>query len=207
MQEILNIIHKTIYQFFDAYEDDAPMSDKDKLLLEVNKAICNNLKAVEKQPCESIKEIPKDYKYDTETEDFLVYRHMYTGHEIHIEKPAPRYKLEQQSCEDCISRQAALNALEALEQDAPSAKHASAIFECEDTIKRLPPVTPARKRGKWIPVYSYDAYGGDYETWMAHGNPVAFHYCSNCKEQAYLDEEGKELLTHYCPDCGCFIGE
>lgn len=47
MKEILNIIHKTIYQFFDACEDDeeVPMSDKDKLLLEVNKAICNNLKA------------------------------------------------------------------------------------------------------------------------------------------------------------------
>lgn len=49
MKEILNIIHKTIYQFFDACEDDkeSPMSDKDKLLLEVNKAICNNLKALE----------------------------------------------------------------------------------------------------------------------------------------------------------------
>ena len=53
MKEILNIIHKTIYQFFDVCEDDkeVPMSDKDKLLLEVNKAICNNLKALEQQPC------------------------------------------------------------------------------------------------------------------------------------------------------------
>ena len=49
MNEILNIIHKTIYQFFDVCGDDeeVPMSDKDKLLLEVNKAICNNLKALE----------------------------------------------------------------------------------------------------------------------------------------------------------------
>ena len=49
MKEILNIIHKTIYQFFDVCEDDeeVPMSDKDKLLLEVNKAICNNLKTLE----------------------------------------------------------------------------------------------------------------------------------------------------------------
>lgn len=53
MKEILDIIHKTIYQFFDVCEDDeeVPMSDKDKLLLEVNKAICNNLKALEQQPC------------------------------------------------------------------------------------------------------------------------------------------------------------
>ena len=51
MNEILNTIHKTIYQFFDVCEDDeeVPMSDKDKLLLEVNKAICNNLKALEQE--------------------------------------------------------------------------------------------------------------------------------------------------------------
>lgn len=51
MNEILNIIHKTIYQFFDVCENDEEvhMSDKDKLLLTVNKAICNNLKALEQK--------------------------------------------------------------------------------------------------------------------------------------------------------------
>lgn len=46
MKEILDVIHKTIYQFFDVCgdEEEVPMSDKDKLLLKVNKAICNNLK-------------------------------------------------------------------------------------------------------------------------------------------------------------------
>lgn len=63
MQEILNIIHKTIYQFFDVCEDDeeVPMSDKDKLLLEVNKAICNNLKELDPKwiPCsERLPDIP-----------------------------------------------------------------------------------------------------------------------------------------------------
>lgn len=39
MKEILNVIHNTIYQFFDVCSDDeeVPMSDKDKLLLKVNK--------------------------------------------------------------------------------------------------------------------------------------------------------------------------
>ena len=51
MNEILDVIHKTIYQFFDVCGDDEeePLSDKDKLLLEVNKAICNNLKALEQE--------------------------------------------------------------------------------------------------------------------------------------------------------------
>ena len=53
MKEIIDIIHKTIYQFFDACEDgEEPLSDKDKLLLKVNKAICNNLKALDQEPCE-----------------------------------------------------------------------------------------------------------------------------------------------------------
>lgn len=65
-------------------------------------ALTMAIKALEKQPCETIKGIPKDYKYDTETKDFLVYRHMYTGHEIHIEKPVPRYRLEQTSILDKI---------------------------------------------------------------------------------------------------------
>lgn len=52
MKEILNVIHNTIYQFVCGDYKEVPMSDKDELLLEVNKAICNNLKALEQQPCE-----------------------------------------------------------------------------------------------------------------------------------------------------------
>jgi hypothetical protein len=56
MKEILDVIHKTIYQFFDVCEDneEVPMSDKDKLLLEINKAICNNIKALELESCNDI---------------------------------------------------------------------------------------------------------------------------------------------------------
>lgn len=46
MDEILGIIHSTIYDFMNESCDDeeSPLTDKDKLLLSVNKAICNNLK-------------------------------------------------------------------------------------------------------------------------------------------------------------------
>lgn len=59
-----------------------------------------------------------------------------------------------------------------------------------------------RKKGTWIPVDSYSAFGGDEATWMAHGNPIAFYYCSECKKQARAGEDGESLLTDYCPDCG-----
>lgn len=72
MKEILDIIHKTIYQFFDVCGDDGevPMSDKDKLLLEVNKAICNNLKVLEQEPIlDKIRAIVDDWKADTWTDN------------------------------------------------------------------------------------------------------------------------------------------
>lgn len=45
-EEVLKIIHETIYQYFDvcADEEETPISDKDKLLLEINKSICNKIK-------------------------------------------------------------------------------------------------------------------------------------------------------------------
>lgn len=36
-------------------------------------------------------DIPKDYTYDTETPEFYVYRHKYTGDEIHRSKNPPLY--------------------------------------------------------------------------------------------------------------------
>lgn len=45
-QSAIDMTHKIIYGFFDVTEDDSeePISEKDKLLLEVNKAICNGIK-------------------------------------------------------------------------------------------------------------------------------------------------------------------
>ena len=56
--------------------------------------------------------------------------------------------LEQQPCEDTISRQAAIDALTALEEPAPTARHLSAIYDCEDAIKALPSAQPEQR---WIP--------------------------------------------------------
>lgn len=75
-----------------------------------------------------------------------------------------------------------------------------------DTID-LAPTLEERKKGKWIPVDSFSAFGGDESMWMAHGNPVAFYYCSNCKEQAYAEEDGYSLITDFCPNCGAKMGE
>ena len=43
---VIDVVHKTIYGFLDVVADDSeePINEKDKLLLEVNKAICNAIK-------------------------------------------------------------------------------------------------------------------------------------------------------------------
>ena len=64
-------------------------------------------------------------------------------------QPVNIAKLQQtcnQIASDCISRQAALDAIKKLEKPAPTAQHLSAIFDCEDTIKALPSAQPG-----WIP--------------------------------------------------------
>lgn len=69
-----------------------------------------------------------------------------------------------------------------------------------------PSVQPERKTGHWIPVGSYEAFGGDYEAWMVRGNPIAYYYCSECKNQAYVNDIGEDILSDYCPDCGSYMG-
>lgn len=73
----------------------------------------------------------------------------------------------------------------------------------KDAVEALLLISSAdRPKGRWIAVDSFDAFGGDEATWMAHGNPIAFHYCSECGEHAYVDEFGEEILSNYCSDCG-----
>ena len=55
-QAAIGAVHKSIYDFFDICDDDeeSPMTYKDKLLLELNKAITNQIKAVvSAQPVEA----------------------------------------------------------------------------------------------------------------------------------------------------------
>lgn len=100
---------------------------------------------------------------------------------------------------DCISRQAAIDIFDDYNI---SVENGDLEAYCRDRKRlcELPPAQP--KRGRWIPVDAFTAFGGDEATWMANGNPTAFHYCSVCKGQAYAGEDGESLLTDFCPNCG-----
>lgn len=63
----------------------------------IRESVCNaidNAQAISLPNEQIISDIPKDYLYDTETEEFYVYRNKYTGKEIHIVKNPPAYILD-----------------------------------------------------------------------------------------------------------------
>lgn len=93
---------------------------------------------------------------------------------------------EQEPCEDCISRQAALNESYAYGYGLEPEGY---CVDVED-ILALPPATPKRKVGEWI------KKNNDYFDW---------YECSECGYGS--DGEMKynrlcDVRTKFCPDCG-----
>ena len=79
-------------------------------------------------------------------------------------------------CEDCISRQEAINCVTSNEFR----------YRMVEDIKTLLSVTPKEKTGHWIKVTN--GRGG--------------HECDLCHEYAPSYRSGDEYLTKYCPNCG-----
>ena len=93
-------------------------------------------------------------------------------------------------CEDCISREAALDK----KWDVPYEGKYIQVVDVGD-IKELPPVTPARKKGKWINRSSTSSCGIRY---------VASE-CSCCHKKTFFDCD--QLVYRYCPNCGSEMEE
>ena len=95
--------------------------------------------------------------------------------------------LEQEPCEDAISRQAVLKI------QANYAEHigATKFWQMRDDIRALPSVTPQQETGKWI-------NQGDYAE------------CSNCGANSGVQYNGVEPVpfnTRYCHNCGAKMTE
>ena len=92
--------------------------------------------------------------------------------------------LEQEPCEDCISREDALMALTGQCADSPIELLPKAIKQ----INALPPVTPAEKVGRWIYDRTRD-WDGECK-----------YECSECGM-------GSDVDYAYCMRCGCKMQE
>lgn len=91
--------------------------------------------------------------------------------------------LEQQTCEDAISREDALMALTGEWTELTD----ELIHRFIRRIKKLPSVNPQPKIGHWISHYDEDAKEGWYE-------------CDRCHTE-------RAFNTDYCPDCGAKMVE
>lgn len=95
--------------------------------------------------------------------------------------------LEQEPCEDCISRQAVIDMTGLSEWFDSSDSYNEFVIALSD----LPPVTPQPKVGHWI-----DKFGGVYR-------------CSCCREIISIDTEiefPNGITYKYCPNCGSYNG-
>lgn len=89
--------------------------------------------------------------------------------------------LEQEPCEDAISRQSALDLATTIETDDFSGNEILNVVEVDD-IKKLPSVTPTSKAGQWIggeighcSVCGHKGCASDI--WSGCGDDV---FCPNC---------------------------
>lgn len=97
--------------------------------------------------------------------------------------------LEQQPCEDCISRKAIINELKLgyFNKDLQEGKNDPCVIDAMidwaiRAVKRQPSTTPQQKMGRWIT-----------RTFMHDGE----FYCDKCKCDSPYNEK-----WDYCPNCG-----
>lgn len=89
--------------------------------------------------------------------------------------------LEQEPCDDCISRQAVLDIV-----------NNPLNIRLDEIIKKLPPVTPQPKTGYWISWYEIIE-----EEWGTEHNPHC--KCSECSTE--VDPHTSKFIN-CCPVCG-----
>ena len=89
--------------------------------------------------------------------------------------------LEQEPCEDCVSRKRLMDNYNGVETPVGYRK----VVDLE-VIKNMPSVTPTRKKGKWIE--ERDDYG-----------EITHWHCSNCYDDSGFTTTCK---WDFCPNCG-----
>ena len=106
--------------------------------------------------------------------------------------------LEQEPCEDAISREAVLEGLRTCyDTDTKEYSDGSQWINYEDAVaemENLPSVTPQPKTGHWIEHFN--------------GNEHIV-YCENCKTEYYEDDlcMGGTGAPNFCPICGAKMVE
>jgi hypothetical protein len=105
--------------------------------------------------------------------------------------------LEQEPCEDCVSRKKLDKALyeHFHEEDSPNNITEVRLGAVRNFVKNFPSVTPTRKKGKWI----NKSHTSDC------GIKFVASECTCCGKRTFFDCD--QLVYNYCPNCGSFMSE
>lgn len=72
-----------------------------------------------------------------------------------------------------------------------------------EDIEEAPTIDPEslRPTANWIAELVSEVWGEE-ATYGSRGNGICGYYCSNCHNEAILDEAGKYFTPKSCPECG-----
>lgn len=110
--------------------------------------------------------------------------------------------LEQEDCEDAISRQAVIDSLRKRFSDGfDSDKWWNSTIVLW-AINEVPPVQPVRPKGEWIV---------DDEYISKRNRKSIYNYDVHCKgcgyKWAYTTDKENSIVSNFCPNCGSYNGE
>ena len=110
--------------------------------------------------------------------------------------------LEQEPCEDAISRQEAVEAFQMFREYESNRSNEGWVNRIETVLNQLPPVNPQAKTGHWIMPVQDD------------GMSEPIYYQVRCSECGFdLDPQTWHMELHqygadkFCPNCGCRMVE
>lgn len=203
MKEIIDIVHKSIYPFFDVCEDgkEEPLTDKDKLLLEVNKAICSNLKALEQEHYgeyiskQKVLYILKEkWNMFSDADDAM----QESINTIEALPPVPP-QTKQELYKDTISREAVINHI-CESKDCYKDECKGRLYKrCHDLqwVYELPSVDSSEKSDKSGYWYIDERPESDREV-----------MCSNCEQPIFRYHKlNFDYRPKFCPNCGAKMVE
>lgn len=129
------------------------------------------IKALEQESCEDWCDVPSDEMTLEQARQAVK----------DLRKKLAEY-LMKETCEDCVSRQAAIDAVNI------DNLHPGIVDALKSILAEVPPFTPQQKMGKWV-------YTGDYIT-------EGMLKCSECGFEHDVSER-----FSYCPNCGAKMQE
>ena len=124
----------------------------------------------------------------------VCYRYSYGLPNNFADKCGDFKALEQEPCEDAISREDVIALVQCSEYELQDRVDNDAM--CDD-VRKLPSVTPSSRKGHWIV---------DDEVVDKSRKPTTYHFDTHCSEcgfkYAYTTDKEDSIPTNYCPNCG-----